>query len=75
MSQDFPAFPHRIVQQVGSSISTTFNSGLTRRELFAAMAMSGLVQFEPTNPKSAADLAVRHADALIAELEKPGGVK
>jgi hypothetical protein len=45
--------------------------GLTKRELFAAMAMQGLL----ANPAYAdhgplAPAAVFHADALLAELEK-----
>jgi hypothetical protein len=49
--------------------------GLTTRELFAAMAMQGLLTFAGTDnangPELAAMHAVRQADALIAELNKP----
>lgn len=46
-------------------------TGLSKREMFAAMAMQGLVAYGfSTDPSSASDLAVKHADALIAELEK-----
>ena len=48
--------------------------GLTKRELFAAMAMQGL----STNPRlkttDIARYAVETADALIAELNKEQGV-
>jgi hypothetical protein len=45
--------------------------GLTKRELFAAMAMLGLVVAGwSTDPRSAAELAVKHAAALLAALEK-----
>lgn len=51
--------------------------GLTKRELFAAMAMQGIIN----NPHRIAGLtyedtvtdAVNYADALIAELEKKDG--
>lgn len=49
--------------------------GLTRRELFAAMAMQGfLASLAGESPYAdvAAD-AVGYADALLAELEKPRG--
>lgn len=48
--------------------------GLTKREYFAAMAMQGVVAGQPNaqiNPVNIAYWAVRSADALIAELEKP----
>ena len=45
--------------------------GITKRELFAAMAMQGMMA-DPNvdNPITAASLAVRCADALINELNK-----
>lgn len=53
----------------------TLHIGLTKRELFAAMAMQGYVsagcQGMPT-PEVMASLAVRTADALLAELAKAG---
>ena len=50
-------------------------TGLTKRELFAAMAMQGLISSGYVQQKFGhlqAD-AVRHADALLAELAKKGG--
>lgn len=48
--------------------------GLTKRELFAAMAMQGFATKESSQTRSgagaAALYAVRYADALIAELQK-----
>lgn len=48
-----------------------YNHGLTKRELFAAMALQGLMA-DPNveNPITASQLAVRCADALINELNK-----
>ena len=49
-------------------------SGLTKRELFAAMAMQGLLSYgnELSNVSLAqiAPIAVEQADALLAQLEK-----
>jgi len=51
--------------------------GLTTRELFAAMAMQGLCAcqgaYEEWTVEQKAAAAVRQADALIAELNKPKG--
>lgn len=45
--------------------------GLTKREYFAAMAMQAIAaDCWSTNPLACADLAVKHADALLFELEK-----
>lgn len=56
--------------------------GLTKRELFAAMAMQGMVQaltklngtISPeiiqNRPKSVGEISIVYADALIAELDK-----
>jgi hypothetical protein len=48
--------------------------GLTKRELFAAMAMqvvAGGKQIETGKVRALAESAIALADALIAELEKP----
>jgi len=49
------------------------SDGLTKRELFAAMAMQGFLSDPNYNetPSRMAASCVRHADALIAELSKP----
>lgn len=45
-------------------------SGLTKREYFAGLAMQGLCAARPNaDYDEIADLAVCHADALLAELE------
>ena len=52
-------------------------SGLTKRELFAVMAMQGLLAQESENWNFGGDItlmatsAVKHADALIAALSPP----
>jgi hypothetical protein len=49
------------------------SGGLTRRELFAAMAMQGIFAHGYTMPNEsaeAADYAVRAADCLLKELSK-----
>lgn len=54
--------------------------GLTKRELFAAMAMQGILAADlnwsdvppKTIPQELSNLAVRYADALIAALNEAG---
>lgn len=52
------------------NVSST--GGLTKRELFAAMAMQGMLADHTCDaePDAFAEVAVNHADALIAELNK-----
>jgi hypothetical protein len=62
-----------IIEQNGNG---TWNSypGLTIRQEFAARLMSGMLANEHSNylkTKYIADMAVRAADELIAELNKP----
>jgi hypothetical protein len=48
-------------------------TGLTKRELFAAMAIQGLIirsYGEPIAPQATAHFAVEYADALLEELSK-----
>ena len=49
-----------------------YSYGLTKRELFAAMAMQGYCSNSEfiINPTAAAITAIQTADALIAELNK-----
>lgn len=47
------------------------SDGLTKRELFAAMAMLMLRADDDDTEHDIAKAAVMHADALIAELSKP----
>lgn len=59
-------------QQTGSY--SGWEIGLTKRELFAAMAMQGLLAIDADwKPDVAATVAARYADALLAELAKKGG--
>lgn len=87
---DEPAFPVEVAfsgdvlrgQQTGSY--SGWATGLTKRELFAAMAMQGIISCEHPSacaveisggkmPSDVAKQAVYMADALIAELNKPKG--
>lgn len=70
MAQLEPAFPIAVVLPPGESYPRII-LGLTKRELFAAMAMQGLTTDDGSTPdKQIARLAVGRADALLAELEK-----
>ena len=74
---DKPAFPlnNGNYDQHGFCISPPDN-GLTRRELFAAMAMPAIIRlsdYDPPDSPANVDVvakAVRYADALIAELDR-----
>lgn len=51
-------------------------NNMTVREYFAAMAMQGLLAADvevECSIKDAVVAAIKHADALIKELEKPNG--
>jgi len=67
---DEPAFPF-----VVSSDHVGWHGGLTKRELFAAMALQGLlVEINCPEPfLMAAKMAVVSADYLIAELDRKEG--
>lgn len=68
-----PAYPHLAdgCQRVNE---TEHFPGLTKREWFAAMAMQGLLSWGPDaydcEYEKVARVAVHHADALIAELNR-----
>ena len=69
-----PAFPSANKLRLGE-YSTTGHAGLTKRELFAAMAMQGMLSNPDWPEKNTVDYprnAVRLADALLAELAKGG---
>lgn len=65
-----PAFPQILVNERGSVIE----GGLTKRELFAAMAMQATLSRNPGEVRFTADsvavASIEYADALLAELEK-----
>lgn len=66
------AFPH-FTQDAWKN--PVVRGGLTKRELFAAMALQGLLACpEELDTEYAAHNAVACADALIAELEKTSHV-
>jgi hypothetical protein len=60
-----PAFP---TQEVAGGGDLYY--GLTKRELFAAMAMQGIVFNDIYTTETAARMAVGAADALLKELAK-----
>lgn len=79
---DEPAFPvTKVVEQRRNGDpmeDLMLVGGLSKREYFAAMAMQGLaVTWHQTSdnwtPDKQAELALKMADALIAELEKKEG--
>jgi hypothetical protein len=70
MKDDKPAYPFAFDEMDVNRSSF----GLTRRELFAAMAMQGILSACPTTVEfpaaNTAQEATRRADALIAELDQ-----
>lgn len=84
--KDDPAFPTHEVWDDDKPEIGWISGGLSKRELIAAMAMTGMVNLpgrfgrvfeglsqEESNQDNAAQMAVwscRFADALLAELEK-----
>lgn len=60
--RNLPAFPFVID-------SGAIEPGLTKRELFAAMAMQGLLACDRVSDLICATEAVAHADALLTALE------
>lgn len=67
------AFPCQELNGQGSPI-TSMEFGLTKRELFAAMAMQGIcansIPGSHHQPQNTARDAIAQADALLAELAK-----
>lgn len=67
-----PPSPHPNPWNFLVTKKTTHCELITKRELFAALAMQGLLAYpEEMEFNSVSKTAVRHADALIAELSKP----
>jgi hypothetical protein len=65
-----PAYPH--VEHNDDGTYWLTHQGLTKRELFAAMAMQGLLSDNSSlGYLEVARDAVKHADALIYKLETP----
>ncbi len=67
-----PAHPdRRLIQDRDDSYSLESEGGLTKRELFAAMAMQGRIQRGGfADHAELAERAVADADALIAALDQ-----
>lgn len=69
--KDKPAFPQPMEMRATESL---YFAGLTRRELFAAMAMQGICArpggAQPYTEQYVVTWACQYADALIAELDK-----
>jgi hypothetical protein len=66
---DGPEPLHNGEQPASPADLTNYWTGLTKRELFAAMAMQGMVQL-PVESDKLASWSVECADALLAELER-----
>lgn len=72
-----PAFP--IIEESKSEgcdgatymTGTAVSFGLTKREMFAMAALQGILAKPEVSMNYAAEDAVKFADELIAELEKP----
>lgn len=76
LNQDKPAFPSVAEGGDSSELYPEIHYGLMRRELFAAMAMQGLLSsglWPSNNVTDNARTAVAHADALIAALDASDG--
>lgn len=87
MENNEPAFPTTLCESGSAGTYKTAYRGLTKRELFAAMAMQGMMAGEDFTPRSrtdvvavtryeaqqfTAELAVDIADALLRALAQPG---
>lgn len=73
MNPNDAAFPHQSECVIGGTVYTSEHSGLTKRELIAAMAMQALIPTYVEQVKeleNAASAAVEYADALLKELER-----
>ena len=65
-----PAFPHLLTEC--QTRESEHYRGLSKRELFAALAMQGILAAgseHRVTTANAVDWAVQHADALLAALE------
>lgn len=79
-NHDDPAFPVALAVEPSGDIYRSDEmqggAGLTKRELFAAMAMQGLlsgaedIKVNEWHPEVLAQSSIRAADALIMELQK-----
>lgn len=70
---DMPAMPISEEETDRVNDGITIYTGLTKREHFAIVAMQGILAGDVNNEiyeKDVVEMAVSHADALLAELEK-----
>ena len=67
-----PAYPTPVAMSPGVGAYHSELPGLSKRELFAGMAMQGLLAggYHTAFPGEASEQAVMYADALLAELER-----
>lgn len=77
MKNSEPAFPSEPTVSGDQTGRTRFKcTGLSKRELIAAMAMQGLISCNANwDHKQLAEIAVLKADALLLELSKAGSSK
>jgi len=68
---DEAAFPVPVIRRLDGEIIDGPYCGITKRELFAAMILGGVVHNTAhwRAPLKSAEMAVQYADALLAELE------
>ena len=73
-----PAYPRKgeLIELDGKQCLIRGYEGLTKREYFEGLAMQGQLAFSPHDsfdkyktPEEVADVAVKYADALLAQLE------
>jgi hypothetical protein len=66
--------PHRTIADAPTEyVPSMPGSGLTKRELFAALAMQAIIESQLiplTDPSAVSVMAIRHADKLIEQLNE-----
>lgn len=73
MESNEGAFPRSHSEDSWNEEQHFAQKGLSKRELFAAIAMQGLLSGHPKQVhghNQTAEIAIKHADALIEELSK-----
>jgi hypothetical protein len=68
MDDDGPAFPRPTALYAGRTKNWDIqcSDGISKREYFAAAALTGILARFPPDPKEAAKAAYQYADAMIA---------
>jgi hypothetical protein len=68
------AYPHTLVRRdAWGNQDSAAGAGLTKRELFAAMAMQGMLACDKPSDLGCAERALAYADALLAALDQSHG--